>query len=165
MINQESISQQKDLPSGNSEIPGAADPSTGDQQGIAEMLRNFAQLVGGFSGLVLIETRLAIASLPRYLELAFLKLFMLVCIWLSLSGCLMWLVFLASGSVMTGLIAMTGLQVAGYFICKKMQDVHLHRLGLPNTRRQLVQLGETINESIKAATDASRAHRSEQISD
>lgn len=123
-------------------------------QGISDLVSNLVQLFTGVSGLALLESRLAMSSLPRYLELAFLKLFMLICIWLSLSGCVMWLVVLASNSVLTGLIAMTSLQVAGYIACKKMQDVHRHRLSLPNTRQQLSQLGETINDSIKAATES-----------
>lgn len=126
------------------------------QAGTAALLQNLLQLAGGVSSLAVLETRIAAASLPRYMELGFLKLFMLVCVWLSLSGCLMWLVFLATGSVMAGLLGMTALQVIAFLICKKLQDIHLHRLSLPNTRRQLAQLGESINESIKAATGASR---------
>lgn len=134
----------------------ASNDALDGQIGTAELLQNLLQLAGGVSSLAVLETRVAAASLPRYMELGFLKLFMLVCVWLSLSGCLMWLVFLATGSVMSGLLGMTALQVIAFLICKKLQDIHLHRLSLPNTRRQLAQLGESINESIKAATGASR---------
>lgn len=135
----------------------ASTDAPGDPQSMSELFNNLMQLVSSVSGLALLESRMAMGSLPRYFELAFLKLFMLICIWLSLSGCLMWLVVLASNSVLTGLIAMTSLQVAGYLACKKMQDVHRHRLSLPNTRQQLSQLGDTINESIKAASESVKA--------
>jgi hypothetical protein len=150
---QQESKQQQEEPSA---IHASMDAWAG-QAGTAELLQNVLQFAGGVTSLAVLETRVAAASLPRYMELGFLKLFMLVCVWLSLSGCLMWLVFLATGSVMTGLLGMTAMQVIAYLVCKKLQDIHLHRLSLPNTRRQLAQLGETINESIKSATGANRA--------
>jgi len=149
--------------SGQENVSGATDaaadaldgqPELPQQQGISVLMHTLTQLVGEFSGLVLMESRLAVTSIPRYFEFTFLKLFMLVCVWLSLSGCLMWLVVLMASSVLIGLIAMTGLQILGYFICKKMQDKYGHQLTLPHSRQQLMQLGESIHESIKAATRA-----------
>jgi len=145
------------------ETPGATNASfdalagqmaTAEKQGLSDLIRTLTKLASEFSGLVLLESKLAIASVPRYFEFTFLKLFMLICVWLSFSGCVMWLIVLAANSVLLGLIAMTGLQLLGYFICKKMQDSYRHKLTLPHSRQQLIQLGESINESIKAATHA-----------
>lgn len=145
MLSQEDNSQSQPDPEGLGRAPG-----------ISELGMDLSDVLTAFAGLALLETKLAFKSVPNYIAASITKLLMLMCVWLSLSVCLMWAVRLLSDSVFVGILAMTGLQIAGYVGCRYMQSKHRRRLSLPNTRHELNQLGNAIHETIKQYTTAEK---------
>lgn len=120
-----------------------------DTGGLSLLSTEALNVLAGLSGLALLEVKLATQSLPRYLTTLFIRILLLICIWVSLSVCLMWSIYLWTDSVLCGLIVMTAQQIIGFIVCDSIRKMHRHRLTLPNTRHQIQQLGGKINETIK----------------
>lgn len=117
--------------------------------GLSALSKEALNVLAGLSGLALLEVRLATQSLPKYLTALFIRMLLLICVWVSLSVCLMWSIYIWTDSVFCGLIVMTLQQIIGFVVCDSIRAMHKRRLTLPNTRHQIQQLGEKVNDTIK----------------
>lgn len=106
------------------------------------------KLLAGLSGLALLEVKLATRSLPIYLTILFIRVLLMICIWVSLSVGLMWGVYIWTESVFCGLMVMTLQQVIGFLVCDFIGAIHKRDLTLPNTRHQIQQFGEKVNDAV-----------------
>jgi hypothetical protein len=117
--------------------------------GLSTLSAEGFKVLAGLSGLALLEVRLASQSLTKYLTALFIRMLLLICIWVSLSVCVMWSIYIWTDSVFCGLIVMTLQQIIGFVIADSIRAMHKNRLTLPNTRHQIQQFGEKINDTIK----------------
>lgn len=128
-----------------------------DTVGLGPLGTEALNVLAGLSGLALLEVKLATQSLPKYLTMLFIRILLLICIWVSISVCLMWSIYIWTDSVFFGLIVMTAQQIIGFIVCDSIRAMHRRRLTLPNTRHQIQQFGGKINETIKDYLSAKQA--------
>jgi hypothetical protein len=120
-----------------------------DIVGLGPLSTEALNVLAGLSGLALLEVKLATQSLPKYLTTLFIRILLMICIWVSISVCLMWLIYIWTDSVLCGLLVMTTQQIIGFTVCDSIRAIHKQRLTLPNTRHQIQQLGAKVNDTIK----------------
>jgi hypothetical protein len=93
--------------------------------GLSLLTTEALKVLAGLSGLALLEVKLAAQSIPKYLTTLFVRILLLICIWVSLSACLMWSVYILTNSVFTGLIVMTVQQIIGFIVCNSIRAMYL----------------------------------------
>ncbi len=93
-------------------------------------------VLSSFGQLALLELALALKGMPKLLWSAIFSAFFVVCFWLSASATLAWWLSDWMNTPLAGLLGFTALQLSGLVICQLVKRHLLHRLTLPETRRQ-----------------------------
>ncbi len=130
--------------------------STASTAAPLELGQQFVEYAGGVAELMLLEARLALASLRPALALSLVLLPLGFLLWVSVSATLAWSAYEYSGTALWGFVAFTLVQLSAVILCCLLLRRYRSRLSFRESRRQISIVIGSLHREIEQAGETNQ---------